>query len=88
VSVSAWEFIFMMLVLKLPIFYLVGVVWWAVRAQPGPYEAAALVPATPEPEPDPPQACTWRAHLPPRAPRGAPSRARTRARPATMAARR
>ena len=27
----------MMVILKLPIAYLIGVVWWAVRAAPDPY---------------------------------------------------
>jgi hypothetical protein len=70
VSVSAWEFVFMMLVLKLPILYLIGVVWWAVRAAPDPYEPAALVPAALDPPPAP-APCTWRAGHRPRAPRGA-----------------
>jgi hypothetical protein len=43
------EIVFLMLVLKLPILYLVGVVWWAVRAEPRPPEPAALVPAETEP---------------------------------------
>jgi hypothetical protein len=51
------EIVFLMLVLKLPILYLVGVVWWAVRAEPPPPEPATLVPATdrppPRPKPDP-----------------------------------
>jgi hypothetical protein len=50
------EIVFLMLVLKLPILYLVGVVWWAVRAEPRPPEPAALVPAPdrapPKPNPD------------------------------------
>ena len=41
----------MMLILKLPIAYLVFVVWWAVRAEPKPPEPA-IVPAVPE-EPEP-----------------------------------
>jgi hypothetical protein len=41
------EIIFLMLVLKLPILYLIGVVWWAVRAEPPPPEPA-LLPATVE----------------------------------------
>ena len=42
-----------MLVLKLPIIYLIAVVWWAVRAEPEPPEPALLpVAAEPEPEPD------------------------------------
>jgi hypothetical protein len=44
------EIIFLMLVLKLPILYLIGVVWWAVRAEPPPPEPA-LLPAMPEQEP-------------------------------------
>jgi hypothetical protein len=44
------EIIFLMLVLKLPILYLIGVVWWAVRAEPRPPEPAPLlVPAGTEP---------------------------------------
>jgi hypothetical protein len=44
------EIVFLMLVLKLPILYLIGVVWWAVRAEPGPPEPAPLlVPATDSP---------------------------------------
>jgi hypothetical protein len=77
-SASAWEFVFMMLVLKLPILYLIGVVWWAIRATPDPYEPAALVPAQLEPEPTrPPVACTWRAGLRPRTPGGARTRIAT-----------
>ena len=41
---AAWELIFMMLVLKLPILYLIGVVWWAIRSSPDPYAPAELVP--------------------------------------------
>ena len=33
-SVSAWEAIFMLVVLKIPMIYLATVVWWAVRAVP------------------------------------------------------
>jgi hypothetical protein len=40
------EIIFLMLVLKLPILYLIGVVWWAVRAEPRPTEPALLPVAT------------------------------------------
>ena len=53
-SESAWELIFMMFVLKLPIAYLIGVVWWAVRARDEPY--APVVPALPEPDP---RQCPW-----------------------------
>lgn len=33
-SVSVWEAIFMLVVLKIPMIYLATVVWWAVRAEP------------------------------------------------------
>jgi hypothetical protein len=44
------EIIFLMLVLKLPILYLIAVVWWAVRAEPNP-EEPALLPVTVDGEP-------------------------------------
>jgi len=54
VSVSAWEAIFMLVVLKIPMIYLGIVVWWAVRAEPeaidGGDEVAVLAPLTP---------CAW-----------------------------
>jgi hypothetical protein len=50
-STAAWEVVFMMFILKLPIVYLCWVVWWAVRAEPRPLEGAALpVPVDPEPQ--------------------------------------
>ena len=33
----------MMFVLKLPVLYLAGVVWWAIRAEPRPPEGAGLL---------------------------------------------
>ncbi|MFO7572289.1 MAG: hypothetical protein R6W48_06790 [Gaiellaceae bacterium] len=33
-SVSVWEAVFMLVVLKIPVVYLAGVVWWAIRAEP------------------------------------------------------
>jgi hypothetical protein len=45
------EIVFLMLVLKLPIIYLVAVVYWAVRAEPLPPEPALLPAAT---DADPP----------------------------------
>jgi len=41
-----WEFVFMIVILKIPIVYLCLVVWWAVRAEPNPLEGAPL-PAVP-----------------------------------------
>jgi hypothetical protein len=50
-SVSVWEALFMLVVLKIPVVYLSIVVWWAIRAEPapegGPDESHALVPLTP-----------------------------------------
>jgi nitrogen fixation-related uncharacterized protein len=50
-SVSVWEAIFMLVVLKIPMVYLAVVVWWAVRAEPisdgGSDETRELVPLTP-----------------------------------------
>ena len=44
------EIVFLMLILKLPIVYLCGVVWYAIRAEPKPPEAA-IVPAELRPGP-------------------------------------
>jgi hypothetical protein len=69
-----WELIFLMLVLKIPIVYLCCVVYWAIKAEPKPLEGA-LLPAVPEPTPEPPP-CPWqrrrvRPRLPhPSGPRG------------------
>jgi hypothetical protein len=50
-SVSVWEAVFMLLVLKIPMVYLGVVVWWAVRAEPevdgGGEEVQAYVPLVP-----------------------------------------
>jgi hypothetical protein len=50
-SVSVWEAIFMLLVLKIPMVYLGAVVWWAVRAEPeaadGGEEVGVLTPLDP-----------------------------------------
>jgi hypothetical protein len=75
VSTAAWELVFMMLVLKLPIVYLCAVVWWAIRAEPEQFEHAALVPANDDPDGEP---CPWRRPAPrPRGPvRGRAHRAR------------
>ena len=50
-SVSVWEALFFIVVLKIPVIYLAVVVWWAVRAVPEPPDggegAAVLTPAAP-----------------------------------------
>ena len=48
------ELLFMMLILKLPILYLAGVCYWAIKAEPEPrpLEGARVpVPAAPDPRP-------------------------------------
>jgi hypothetical protein len=69
-----WEFLFMMVILKIPIVYLCLVVWWAVKAEPSPPQEAALIPAVPEIEPRPP----WQPRRQPRRPRPGPQRSHAR----------
>lgn len=86
-SVSVWEALFMLVVLKIPVVYLSAVVWWAIRAEPVPEggsdEPRSLVPLTP---------CGWddwrrrrarrrlsRGPLRPVRPVGPPSQAHARA---------
>ena len=38
----AWEIVFMLLILKIPIVYLCLVVWWAIKAEPLPPELAGI----------------------------------------------
>jgi hypothetical protein len=72
------EIVFLMLVLKLPIVYLIAVVWWAVRAEPRPEEPALLPVAADGEPPLPPR------RFRPRGPRrdGPHGRARERRSPA------
>jgi hypothetical protein len=74
VSVSAWEAIFMLVVLKIPMVYLAVVVWWAVRSEPevggGGDEVRVLTPLTPCGWDD------WKRRRPQPPPRGGPLRAK------------
>jgi hypothetical protein len=57
-----WGFIWLMFVLKIPIFGLFGIVWWAIRKSDEPSEDHPVLPASP-PHP--------RSRIPrPRRPRG------------------
>jgi hypothetical protein len=38
----AWEIVFMLVVLKIPIVYLCVVVWWAITSEPSPPDLAAV----------------------------------------------
>jgi hypothetical protein len=60
-----WGFIFLMLIMKVPIAYLAIVVWYACKA-PDPPEPALKLVAPPETEPE----CPWRLR------RGRPRRPR------------
>src|SRR5215216_5611380 len=48
-----WEFVFLMLILKIPVIYLCLVVYWAVRGDRGPAEPVRTL-ARPDVEPRPP----------------------------------
>ena len=72
-STGWWELIFLMFLMKLPIAYLVAVVWWAVKAEPRPEEGAAKLAVV---DPDPPPRSFGRFQRRPRQPRphGSPVR--------------
>jgi predicted membrane channel-forming protein YqfA (hemolysin III family) len=48
---TLFEVLFMMVILKIPIIYLCGVVWYACRAEQPPPEAVSTRADAPEPEP-------------------------------------
>lgn len=48
---SVWEIVFLLVILKIPIVYLCGVIWYAIKAEPKP-EAGASVTAAIGPEQD------------------------------------
>ena len=50
---QVWEFVFLMLILKIPIVYLAWVVYWAIKAEPRPPEYA-VQPARLALDPPPP----------------------------------
>jgi hypothetical protein len=58
-----WELVVFMILLKIPIVYLCGVVWYAVRATPEPPAGAELIPVAPPEDGNP------RRHSRGRAPR-------------------
>jgi hypothetical protein len=67
------ELLFMMLILKLPILYLAGVCYWAIKAEPKPSEGARVpVPVAPGPQTPP------RRRLRPSGSHGGPSRREAR----------
>jgi hypothetical protein len=74
-----WEFVFMMVILKIPIVYLCLVVYWAVKAEPKPPEPAPTR-VTDGPEPRAP----WAPRTPRPRPRRGPERMPARARRAAV----
>lgn len=67
------EILFMMVALKLPVIYLAAVVYWAVKAEPRPYEGA-LLPVSDDPGPQ-----RWHRRRPKRTgPHGSPERRQAR----------
>jgi hypothetical protein len=70
---QVWEFVFLMLIMKLPIAYICWVVYWAVKSEPRPPEYAEL-PARLEPEPRPPWSRPERRRPRRHGPHGSPTR--------------
>ena len=48
----------MLVILKIPVVYLCGVVWWAIKAEPRPLEGAGRL-ASLRPRPLDPDSCGW-----------------------------
>jgi hypothetical protein len=82
-----WGFIFLMLVMKVPIAYLAGVVWYACKP-PDPPEPARMLVEAPEHAPDCPWQLRRREPDRPRRPRPPAHRLRSSPRIASAYARR
>ena len=65
-----------MVIMKIPILYLCWVVWWAIKAEPGREEGAALQAAVPPGSPEPGSGWRFRRARRPRSgrPHGGPTR--------------
>ena len=50
----AWEIIFMLVILKIPIVYIAVVIWWAIKAEPDPVEPAGAIVVSDTPGPGTP----------------------------------
>ena len=48
-----WEAIFLLAVLKIPVIYVCCVAWWAIRAEPRPFDGLELAAILAPPENDP-----------------------------------
>ena len=61
----AWEIIFMLVILKIPIVYIAVVIWWAIKAEPDPGEPAGVTVVSDTPAPGtPPRARRPRGRWP------------------------
>jgi hypothetical protein len=83
-SSAAWELVFLMLIMKIPIVYLCVVVWYAIKAEPRPPEGAARLAPSPDPALN---GSAWRRSRRPQPFRGGPQRGPRRGagRPARVA---
>ena len=64
-----WEAIFLLAVLKIPVIYVCAVAWWAIRAEPRPYDGLEPAVVLSPPETDPrPGARDWRRSRSPERP--------------------
>ena len=76
-----WEFVFLMVIMKIPIVYLCAVVYWAIKAEPRPSEGARLRSAAPDVPPVfDSRAWPGRVRRPRRGPHGSPMRTAPRGR--------
>jgi len=61
----AWEIIFMLVILKIPIVYIAVVIWWAIKAEPDPGEPVGVTVVSDTPAPGtPPRARRPRGRRP------------------------
>jgi hypothetical protein len=78
-AAMVWEFVFLMVVLKIPIAYLCLVVYWAVKAEPPPPEPARM-----QVVPEPHERGPWSRRTRRPGPRRGPERSPVRPRRATV----
>jgi hypothetical protein len=81
---SAWEIVFLMVILKIPIVYLCAVIYYAIKSEPRPEEGAEVTVST-GPEDDGPGRRRRRLPRFPR-PHGSPTRRYPRAPEPSLAA--
>jgi hypothetical protein len=70
-----WEFVFLMVILKIPVIYLCVVVYWAIKGDRGPAEPAPLLVS---PDIDPRSPWSPKPRRPRRGPHGSPRRSYAR----------